>query len=168
MRTGVQVEGQRTADRHGACVVSALVCACIGLAWQVLTVHYNYGGNWTGLFITGSQFPVPPSLASENLYVLPNTTGYDGQMYHYVAHDPLMQQEFGDFMDNARLRYRRILLPALAFIVAAGRQSAIDVSFIASNLLFLFLGACWLSRDFVFSGQSPALSILFGLVPVVV
>jgi hypothetical protein len=106
------------ADRHGACIVSALVCVCIGLAWQVLTVHYNYGGNWTGLFITGSQFPIPPSLASENLYVFPNSTGYDGQMYHYVAHDPLMQKGFGDFVDNARLRYRRILLPALAFILA--------------------------------------------------
>ena len=156
------------AKRRGACAISALVCVCIGLAWQVLTVHYNYGGNWTGLFITGSHFPIPPALASENLYVLPNSRGYDGQMYHYVAHDAFLQRGFGNFMDNARVRYRRILLPALAFILAAGRQSAIDRSLIASNLLFLFLGAWWLSRYLVCSGQSPALSILFVFVPAVV
>ena len=165
MRAGVQVEGRTLPDRRGACVLSALVCVCIGLAWQVLTVHYNYGGNWTALFVTGSHFPVPRALASEHLYVLPNSVGYDGQMYHYVAHDPLMQRGFRDFIDNARLRYRRILLPALAFILAAGRQPAIDTSYIVSNLLFLFSGAWWLSRYLVLSEQSPALSILFVLVP---
>ena len=86
-------------------------------------------------------------------------------MYHYVAHDPLLRRHFGDSMDSPRLRYRRILLPALAFLFAGGRDSNIDASFVASNLLFLFLGAWWLGRYLVWHGRSPMLAILFVLTP---
>lgn len=157
-----------TRDRRGACISSALICLAIGFAWQALTVHYNRDGNWSALFLTGSRFPVPPALASENLYVFPDSAGYDGQMYHYVAHDPLVRHGFGKFIDSAQLRYRRILLPASAFLLAGGRQGAIDGCFIASNLLFLFFGAWWLSRYFVLSGLSPAWSILFVATPAAV
>ena len=168
MLTGAQVQRRTMPDCRGACLVSALICVCVGLAWQLLTVHFTYGGNQTGLFVTGSRFPSPPSLVSENLYVLPNSTGYDGQMYHYVAHDPFLRRGFAAYVDSARLRYRRILLPGLAFILALGRQPAIDVSYIATNLLFLFLGAWWLGRYLAFLGHSPALSILLVLAPAVV
>jgi hypothetical protein len=154
-------------DRR-ACLVPALICVLIGFSWQALTIHYNRGGNWTALFLSGSLFPVPPSLAPENVYVFPNSGGYDGQMYHYVAHDPLLRHGLGKFVDSARLRYRRILLPASAFLLAGGRQGAIDGCFIASNLLFLFFGAWWLGRYFLLSGISPALSILFVLTPAAV
>jgi hypothetical protein len=154
-----------TADRRGACLVSALACLSLGFAWQFLTVRYNFGGNWTALFVAGSRYPAPPALAPEDLYVFPNSSGYDGQMYHYVAHDPFMRRGFAEFMDAPRLRYHRILLPALAFFLAAGRQSAIDAAYIGVNLIFLFLGAWWLSRYLVLSGQSPALSTLFVLTP---
>jgi hypothetical protein len=155
-------------DRQGRCALYALVCVCLGLGWQFLTVHYNYAGNWTALYLTGSKFPVPPELASENVYVFPNSTGYDGQMYHYVAHDPFLQRDFAPFMDNARFRYRRILSPALAFILAGGRQPAIDASYIAVNLLFLAAGAWWLARYLALSGVDPAFAILFVLAPAVV
>lgn len=161
-----------TNDRSGqhqrACVISALICLAIGFAWQALTVHYNHEGNWSSLFLTGSRFPVPPALASENVYVFPDSAGYDGQMYHYVAHDPLLRHGLAKFVDSARLRYRRILLPGSAFLLAGGRQGAIDACFIACNLLFLFLGAWWLSRYFVLSGLNPAWSILFVATPAAV
>jgi hypothetical protein len=155
-------------NRRGACISSALICLAIGFAWQALTVHYNRGGKWSALFLTGSRFPVPPALATENLYVFPDSAGYDGQMYHYVAHDPLLRNGFGKYIDSAQLRYRRILLPAFAFLLAGGRQAAIDGCFIACNLLFLFFGAWWLSRYFVLSGLSPAWSILFVATPAAV
>ena len=150
--------------RWGACLLSAFACAALGFGWQALTVHYNYQGDWTALFVTGEKFPPPPALASENPRVFPGE-GYDGQMYHYVAHDPLLRHDVGRYMDNARLRYRRILLPALAFLLAGGRQSGIDASFIACNLLFLFLGAWWLGRYLELAGRNPAWAILFVLVP---
>src|SRR5580658_3341998 len=157
-----------TQDRRGACISSALICLAIGFAWQALTVHYNRDGNWSALFLTGSRFAVPPALASEHLYVFPDSAGYDGQMYHYAAHDPLLRHGLGKFIDSPRLRYRRILLPAAAFLLAGGRQGAIDGCFIASNLLFVFFGAWWLGRYFVLSGLSPAWSILFVATPAAV
>jgi hypothetical protein len=96
--------------------------------------------NWTALFCTGSRFPVPPALAGESVYIFPNSTGYDGQMYHYVAHDPFIRTDMWRYMDNAQVRYRRILLPALAFLLAAGWQPGIDRAYIGANLLFLFFG----------------------------
>jgi hypothetical protein len=155
-------------QQRGASLVSALICLAIGFAWQALTVHYNHGGAWNALFLTGSRFPVPPALASENVYVFPDSAGYDGQMYHYVAHDPLLRHGFGQFVDSARLRYRRILLPATAFLLAGGQPGSIDRCFIASNLLFLTFGAWWIARYFVLSGLSPAWSVLFVATPAAV
>jgi hypothetical protein len=148
-------------------VTTALLCALTGLAVQVLAVNWRYGGNWTGLFCTGSAFPVPPVLAGENVYIFPNSTGYDGQMYHYVAHDPLMRTEMWRYVDNARIRYRRILLPAIAFLLAVGRQPWIDHAYIGANLLFLLLGAWWLSRYLDLLGYQPRWAALFVLVPAV-
>lgn len=136
-----------------------------GLALQWLVVNSRYGGNWTALFCTGSKFQVPPALATERIYVFPNSTGYDGQMYHYVAHDPLARTDIGRYMDNPRVRYRRILLPAMAFLLAFGRQARIDAAYIGANLLFLFLGAWWLSRYLDSLGLQPRLAALFVLAP---
>jgi hypothetical protein len=89
--------------------------------WQALTVHYSFGGNWTALYYTGALFRgVPPALQPENIYVFPNSVGYDGQVYHYLAHDPLLRRNFGPFLDDPRYRARRILVPGVAFLLAFG------------------------------------------------
>ena len=145
---------------------SALLCAVLGLVLQWVEVNSRFGGNWTALFYTGSKFPVPPALATERIYVFPNSTGYDGQMYHYVAHDPLVRTDIWRYTDNPRVRYRRILLPAMAFLLAFGRQASIDSAYVGANLLFLFLGAWWLSRYLDSLGmQQPQLAALFVLTP---
>ena len=154
-----------SARRGGVFVTAALVCALFGLAWQWLAVNIRYGGNWTALFCTGSKFQVPPALATERIYVFPNSAGYDGQMYHYAAHDPLLRTDIWRYMDNSRVRYRRILLPAMAFLLAFGRQASIDSAYIGTNLLFLFLGAWWLSRYLHLLGLQPRLAALFVLAP---
>ena len=91
----------------------SLVCASLALAlavlWQFFDVRYNYGGNWTGLFCIGSNLPLPPALANQDLYRLPRSEGYDGQFYYYVSHDPFLQGEFLQYVDNLPLRWRRIL-----------------------------------------------------------
>jgi hypothetical protein len=151
--------------RRRVCVTTALLCALSGLAFQFLLVNSWYGGNWTALFCTGSNFKVPPALASERIYVFSNSNGYDGQMYHYAAHDPLIRTDIWRYMDNSRVRYRRILLPAIAFLLAAGRQAWIDSAFLGANLLFLFLGTWWLSRYLDSLGLQPRLAALFVLAP---
>jgi hypothetical protein len=156
---------EERAGRRGVFITTALLCALFGLAWQCLVVNSQYGGNWTALFCSGSRFQVPPALSSENIYVFPHSAGYDGQMYHYVAHDPLARTDIGRYMDNSRLRYRRILLPATAYLLAFGRQANVDVAYIGTNLLFLFLGAWWLSRYLDLVGLDPRLAALFVLAP---
>lgn len=145
--------------------VTALLCAIAGLALQFLIVNIRYGGNWTALFCTGSVYPVPAELAHERIYVFPNSTGYDGQTYHLAAHDPLIRTSLWRHMDNARLRYRRILLPAAAFLLAGGRQPWIDTAYVAANLLFLFFGAWWLSRYLDSLGLDARLAGLLVLAP---
>ncbi len=156
---------QAPAHCAARCAVTALLCVLAGFAWQALTVRYNYGGNWTGLFVIGSFHSVPPLLEGENLYIFPESGGYDGQSYHMVAHDPLLRAGLGPFIDDPVLRYRRILLPAAAFLLALGRFHAIDASYIAVNLLFLFAGTWWLSRYLAVLGRPPACAFLFLLVP---
>ena len=124
----------------------ALLCAAIVLLWQTLTVRYNYAGNWTALYCTGANFQIPPVLAGENIYRLERSNGWDGQFYHYVAHDPFLADGMRRYIDLPGLRYRRILIPALAHVLAWGNAKRIDAAYRAVILLFFGLGAYWLSR----------------------
>jgi hypothetical protein len=113
-------------------------------------------------------FKAPPAaLRSENIYLFQNSFGYDGQLYHYIAHDPFFTRNFSDSIDSPRLRYRRILVPGLAFLLALGQDRAVDAAYVVVVAGFIFLGAYWLSRMAVAQGYSVALGLLFGLVPAV-
>lgn len=146
-------------------LAAGLVCAALALAWQALTVRYNYGGNWTGLFCTGANQRIPGKLAAERIYVVPNSDGFDGQFYHYLAHDPLLRSGLTRYVDAPRLRGRRILVPALAFLLAGGQQRHIDSAYFAVVLLFVFLGGYWLSRFAVLHGRHFGWGILFLTLP---
>jgi hypothetical protein len=135
--------------------------------WQFATVHFNYGGNWTALFSIAPDWPRPAFLASENLYTFPGSLGYDGQMYHLIAHDPLMRRGAVAAMDDPALRYRRILVPALAWVLALGRDSAVHAAYFAVILGFVFLGVYWLARVMVIQGRHPAWGLMFVLMPAV-
>ena len=145
--------------------VPALIGTLLGLSWQLLTVHYNYGGNLTALFCTGSTVPTPRTLAGEHIYVFPASGGYDGQSYHYVAHDPLCRSDIGRAVPDPMLRYRRILLPGMAYLVALGRQPWIDVSYVACNLGFLFVGSWWLALLLIRLGIHPWFAAFYVLAP---
>jgi hypothetical protein len=134
--------------------------------WQLATVHFNYGGNWTALFNTAPGWPKPEFLASETIYRFPaGSLGYDGQMYHFMAHDPWMRRGAAAAMDDPALRYRRILVPALAWAVALGRDSAVHAAYFAVILGFVFLGVYWLARAIKMRGRHPAWGLLFALTP---
>ena len=99
----------------------ALLATLAVLAAQAALVHLAYGGNWTALFYSGERYGVPPELAAEGVHLFPGT-GYDGQIYHAIAHDPLLRRGVGvsSGVDAPRLRYRRVLVPLLAWLGAAG------------------------------------------------
>jgi hypothetical protein len=146
--------------------------ACLGIAavlflWtcQFLTVHYNYGGNWTALFRIRPGMPLPDFLKSERLYTFPGTEGYDGQVYHLIAHDPWMLRGSGAAITDAPFRYQRILVPALAWLIALGQDRWIDASYIAVVLGFAFLGVYWLALVAARAGLAPEWGLAFVLAP---
>jgi hypothetical protein len=128
------------------------------MAWQIFMVHRS-GGNWTSLFCAGDRFPAPPALAFEHIFQLHNSNSYDGQFYHYLAHDPFLSRGFVNYVDAPRLRYSHILLPLLAYLVALGDDHWIDGSYFLLVLASVFLGTYWLSRH----SRRVSLSGLWGL-----
>jgi hypothetical protein len=109
--------------------VWASLALVLVLAWQSLTVHANYDGNWTGLFRTGAEQAVPADLEAST-FRNPHPSGYDGQYYRFLAHDPLLRRGTGKYLDSPALRARRILVPLLVWLLAGGRSGAIDVVYV--------------------------------------
>ena len=159
------VPGPAGAGPGRSCLFYATLSVLLALSWQFLTVHYNFGDNWTALFHTGVKLAVPPSLEFENVYRFPRTFGYDAQFYHYIAHSPLSPEEFSKYVDGPTLRWRRILVPALAHLLAFGRSEWVDTAFLTVTLGFLFLGSYWLSVYAVRAGRHPAWGLGYLLVP---
>ncbi len=149
-------------------VVIAALAGLLAAAWLYTIVRFNYHSNWTALFCAGSAEPVPAALASEHVYLFPNSPGYDGQVYHYIAHDPFFRRGFITSVDAPRLRWRRILIPGLAYLLALGQDSAIDAAYFAVVLAFVFLGALWLAQWSVAHGQSALWGLVFLVFPPVV
>jgi hypothetical protein len=149
--------------------VKPALWATLGLVlaatWLTLTVHCNDGGNWTAFYYTGAQSTVPPQLEDEDVFQFPGTSGYDGMFYHYVAHDPLMRRGFARYVDNVRLRWRRILLPGLAWLLALGSDEYVDSVYVGVTLGFLWLGCFWLSRYCERNGLHSALGMAFIVLP---
>lgn len=155
------------ANHKTVCAAVALLCGLAALAGQALTVRYNYGGDWSGLFATGAQVALPPELAFEQVYRFRNDPGYDGQFYHLIAHDAFFLNGYQKHVDNPRLRWRRILIPGLAYVLALGEAEYVDFNLIGVNLAFVVLGAYWLSRYVAHYGFHPGWGLLFPLTPAV-
>jgi len=146
----------------------AAVAVAVVASWQWATVHANYQGNWTALFCTGALQRHPPLVASEHVYLFPGSTGYDGQFYHYIAHDPLMRSDLKSYMDDPNLRYRRILVPMAAHVLATGLSVRIDQAYEIVFLLSVALGVYWSSKFAEEGGLAPSWGILFLAMPAVV
>lgn len=147
-------------------MIYAIFAVVLGLGWQATLVHNLYGGNSSALFYHGrAGGGVPNEPAYAGTYVFPDDLGFDGQYYRIVAHDPFLTRGHLRYIDWPAMRYRRILVPFLAFALAFGRQSYIDAAFIATILLFLFLGVYWLARYAVLFGRSAKWGWAFLLAP---
>ena len=134
------------------------------LAWQALTVHASYGGNWTGLFCTGLRTRLPVSLeAVTRRHSSP--IGYDGQYYRLLAHDPFLQHGTAAFLDGPMVRSQRILVPLAAWLLAAGRPGLIDGAYVLVIAACIFGGVYWLGSILVRQGRHAAFGLLFLVVP---
>ncbi|MGD0014490.1 MAG: hypothetical protein ABSD56_08715 [Bryobacteraceae bacterium] len=155
-------------SRPGAgrqCAAVAAAAALLVLACQWLSVRYNYQGNWTALFLTGSKIGVPPGKEFAGTYVHARSYGYDGQFYRLIAHDPAFRRGLARHIDNPRLRCQRILVPGLAYTVALGRAGWIDGAYVTVILGFVLLGTYWTARWVAAHGWPAAWGLVFLTLP---
>ncbi|HUO81773.1 MAG TPA: hypothetical protein VM616_02825 [Gammaproteobacteria bacterium] len=156
---------QETGHRRSAWKV-ATAAMLLAAAWLGLNVAGNYDGQWSGLFYTGSKAPLPETLGA-HIQRVPDEIGYDAQFYHLIAHDPLIQRDFIPYVDNPRLRWRRIGVPGLAALLTAGSDHYVDAAYIAIQLGLVLLGVYWLSRYAQEYGLHAAWGVTFLLIPAV-
>jgi hypothetical protein len=146
------------------CAALGLIASAAVLVWQELTIRYHYGGNQTALFFTGSKHRIPPQL-QDGTYVFQNSYGYDGQFYRYAAHDPFLKKGLAGFVDDARLRYGRILVPLMAWGAAGGQERLIDKTYQLTVTAFCGLGVYWTCAYLTLAGCAPWWGLLFILLP---
>ena len=158
-------QAAREMRARAAVVAAAAVVLVFTSQW--LTVTYNRQGQWTALFCTGTVRPLPALIENERVYRFPGP-GFDGQYYHLAAHDPWLTRGLAAYIDDARLRYRRILLPATAHVFALGDDGKVDAAYIAVVLAWIGLGAYWCSRLSVTRGRHPAYGLAFLAIPAVI
>jgi len=94
-----------------------------------------------------------------NYGVPPNEVGYDGQMYYYIALDPLNAWRNLD----TPARYDRILFPLAAKIVALDDPFLLPYSMIIVNILSIVVGTEIISKMLKSKGLNPWFSLVYGL-----
>lgn len=113
----------------------ALIAACVFVG---SLVTLRYGGDVTGLFNIGSEFPHSPYLPEDGFHTVENEVGHDGQQFLTIAMDPLLQHEGSvRALDVPSYRYGRILYPLLGFGLGLGQPHLIPWAMVSINVLSL-------------------------------
>lgn len=88
------------------------------------------------------------------------TEGYDGQFVYYIARDPATAAQY---IDVPAYRFQRILLPALARLLAFGQESLIPWTLLIVNLIALGAGTALIERLLAEHGASRWYALGYGL-----
>jgi hypothetical protein len=117
----------------------------LGLACLVPTVYvlrqYDAETQFTKLILFGQHF-MQRALPQVRALRPANETrfGYDGQFYAQLALDPLLKDpRLGPALDSAPYRSRKILLPAVAYLLGLGKPVWVLSAYALLNLVFWFL-----------------------------
>jgi hypothetical protein len=148
--------------RRRRALIWAAAATMLAFAWQASLVNGLYGGDWTSLFYHGDHRAMPEAFRGSFLF--PNSDGFDGQFYRIVAHDPLGKADIS-YVDIPALRYRRILIPGLAYLIGFGSGPWTDRAYNLVVLGSLFVGAYWAARLALATKFPPTWSMAVLLVP---
>jgi hypothetical protein len=107
----------------------------------IVGLGYHQETGFTSLIYFGSDFQTVQLSKIQNI---PKTiyqgSGYDGQAYAQLAIDPLLiDPQLASALDNPQYRARRILIPALSFLIGLGQPAWILESYALINLGFYWL-----------------------------
>jgi len=142
------------------------LCALLA-AWagQTYAVWTAYDGKLSGLYFVGSDRAGNDQPPPGDAFIHPDTYGYDGQYYRLIARDPLLRTTDHRFLDEPRLRWRRILVPALAWAGALGNPDRVDETYRWTVLLLFAAGVAISCRLAVQLGFHAAWGLVFVLLP---
>jgi hypothetical protein len=139
------------------------VAAVVLLAYVALLGPILAADGVRSALAVGSEF-VDKSFRSARISAVHPTQhqGYDGQFAYFIALDPLKARYY---IDNPPYRYGRILYPATAWALAAGRPGALPYTFVAVNIAAV-AGAVWLLAAYLRRHrQSPWWAAVYGFFP---
>lgn len=139
-----------------------IVCVIL---FQWLIVQ-GMGGDWTVLFCSGSKFPPPPDLAGK-IYQFPDSYGFDGQFYYYIARDFTDARNTSAYVDFPAMRWLRMLLPGAAAALALGDPDRVTYTYIGLMWTLCALGI-WLMASICRQwGYPPLAGLSFLAIPAV-
>lgn len=144
-----------------------LILLVLTAGYQFLYCYLLPNGDLTSLFFSGALLTHPPELERSG-YRYRNSTGYDGQMYRILAHDPLSRKGYWSYLDSPRLRARRILIPAVAGLLGGGSVAAVDWWYVAITDILIGLGGlCFVRLAEGYCSRLAAV-ILYSFIPAVI
>jgi hypothetical protein len=121
-----------------------------------------------GAFIVPGDQLAGPGLLPPNTYVYKDSFGYDGQLFFYIAQDPLLtgkvasrDQIISPHIGYVAYRYQRILLPALGWLTSWGNPSILEWTMPLINLLAVLGAGFLLARFLLARDQSPWWSLVY-------
>lgn len=125
-------------------------------------------GHTPTYFITiGDKFIWQADQLPPDLYIWPDSYGYDGQFFYQLALNPFNPQEVnaGLRIDNAPYRHQRLFYPLTAWLLALGQRSLLPATMLLANYLAL-CAIAWLAARYAQQHQAHALwGSLFALYP---
>jgi hypothetical protein len=140
-----------------------IVLATIALAAIWPLAWAREGGDVTALLGIGSSGPARALLEREVGHGTEFLSkGHDGQQFYAVARHPLDPSAASSYLDEPAYRYRRILFPALAWVVAPHGGRVMAFAFAGISLLGVGLGAWALQRR---PGTAPWVPLLLAVNP---
>ncbi|MEN6478783.1 MAG: hypothetical protein ABFD20_04000 [Anaerolineales bacterium] len=120
--------------------VTMLVVLALYLAFFWVRLA-SYAGDISRFVVAGDRFATAGQVP-ENLFILPDSDGYDGQFYYLLAIEPFTREweGYGVRMDgNPAYRQQRILYPLLVHVAALGKPLLVPLAMVSVNLLALAL-----------------------------
>jgi|GEM_PF-5674659 len=126
-------------------VVSVIVALYL-VAAGVYSIGYTVDNslNITSLIHAGGQIEQEYGVDFGEIYVHPDSGGYDGAAYYYIAIDPSDLARISRYPDYT-FRYQRITYPLIVYILSLGSADTIPLLLFSLNL------ACVIILAFIFS-----------------
>ncbi len=139
-------------DRRGLSVAVCVAYLAVVVAFVLAFADfYIPGKGFSSLIAFGSEFEDSrlSKIRRLDYYVEKSSTGYDAQYYVQVAMDPSLQNtQLRNAVDSLPYRARRILLPAIAYVLGFGDPASILQAYAVENMVAWLLLAVLLLHWF--------------------